>query len=67
MPKKVFASNELGFFYREGEIFYRESKQALRYAMGRLGYLESDGRLFDPQLGLDLEVAITRTRRNSSP
>jgi hypothetical protein len=55
------------FYYREGELFYRESKQALAYAMGRLGYLEREGRLFDPQLLLDLETAIARTAKNSSP
>lgn len=55
------------FFYREGEVFFRESKQALGYAMGRLGYLERDGRLLDPQMLLDLEAAIERTKRNCSP
>jgi hypothetical protein len=55
------------FYYREGEIFCRDSKQALRYAIGRLGYLEKEGRLFDPQLLLDLEEAIERTKRNCSP
>lgn len=42
------------FYFREGEIFYRDSGQALRYAMGRLGYLEREGRVFDPQLLIDL-------------
>ena len=55
------------FYLREGELFYRESKQALRYAIGRLGYLEKDGRRFDPQLLLELETAIARTTKNSSP
>jgi hypothetical protein len=48
-------------------IFYGDSKQALRYAMGRMGYLERDGRALDPQLSLNLETAIGRTKKNSSP
>ena len=34
--------------------------------MGWLGSLEKEGRLFDPQLLLELEEAIERTRRNCS-
>jgi hypothetical protein len=52
------------FYYREGEIFYRDSKQALRYAIGRLGYLEREGWIFDPQLILELDGAINRTATN---
>ncbi len=55
------------FYLREGELFFRDSQQALRYAMGRLGYLEKEGRRFDPQLNLHLEAAILRTGTNSSP
>jgi hypothetical protein len=55
------------WYYHEGMIFYRDTAQALRYAMGRIGYLEKDGRQLDPQLILDLETAIDRTKKNSSP
>ena len=35
--------------------------------MNRIGFLEREGKQLDPQVFLDLEAAIERTKKNSSP
>jgi hypothetical protein len=55
------------FYCEEGKVFGYSPGQAATYAMNRLGFLERDGRQLDPQIFLDLETAIERTRKNSSP
>jgi len=51
------------FYSVEGAVFGFSPGKAARYAMNRLGYLERDGRDPDPQVFLDLEAAIERTRK----
>ena len=55
------------FYFEEGKIFGFTSGRAATYAMNRIGLLEREGRQLDPQIFLDLETAIERTERNSSP
>jgi hypothetical protein len=50
------------FYSAEGAGFGFSPGQAARYAMNRVGYLERNGRQLDPQIFLDLEAAIERTR-----
>ncbi|HMJ90399.1 MAG TPA: hypothetical protein VK530_11310 [Candidatus Acidoferrum sp.] len=55
------------FYCVEGAAFDMAPGQAARYAMGRIGYLEQNGRQLDPQILLRLETAIEQTARNCSP
>jgi hypothetical protein len=47
----------------EGKAFGFTPGQAATYAMNRIGFLEKEGRQLDPQLFLDLKVAIERTTK----
>jgi len=51
------------FFSFEGSVFGYSPGQAARYAMNRIGYLERNGRQLDPQIFLDLEATIKRTKK----
>lgn len=56
----------IDFHYVEGTVFKFSPEKARRYAIKRL--LSSElGRELDPQMVLDLEQAIERTKKNSSP
>jgi hypothetical protein len=55
------------FYCEEGKAFGFTPGKAATYAMNRIGLLEREGRQVDPQVFLDLEAAIERTTKNSSP
>ena len=54
------------FHYAEGIAFGFDVERAKRYAVNRIRNREREGEL-DPQMLLDLEKAIERTRKNCSP
>lgn len=55
------------FYCEEGRAFGYTPGKAATYAMNRIGFREREATQIDPQIFLDLEAAIERTKRNSSP
>lgn len=55
------------FYSCEGVVFGMGPAQAAQYAMGRIAYLEHEGRQLDPQIMLGLKAATERAAGNSSP
>lgn len=55
------------FYCEEGKSFGYTPGKAASYAMNRIGFLERGISEIDPQIFLDLEAAIERTKKNSSP
>lgn|ERR1035437_995708 len=55
------------FYCEEGKVFGFTPGRAATYAMNRIGVLKREGRQLNPQVFIDLEATIERTKENSSP
>jgi hypothetical protein len=54
-------------FWAHGMMLFGNTLQATQHAMNRIGYTLEEARLVDPQLWLEFEAAIARTKKNCSP